>query len=157
MMKSRLHKLVVVALLVLATSNVFAKDSTMLIDKIPPLVEFSPQTPLDDSRYSAEQAQLKEVVECILHGKYKVIAQHIYLEPASNGTIMPWVALRPSVGNFIFQKLGGKTEFEYNYNAPNPAIAIWKVGFLHPERVALAMVGLPNIGALVGYFEVEKE
>jgi hypothetical protein len=155
-MTKHLSMIALLALMVSASSPSFAKDRAMLIDQVPPMMEYN-QTPLDDSQHQAEQAQLSEGVARALNGKYKIIGQKIYLFPLRNGISPIWVAVRPDVGNFVSQKLSGKEEFENLGTNKIPSIAVFKVGFLHPERMALAMMDLSEGGALIGYFEVEKE
>jgi hypothetical protein len=156
-MKRRLNKILVLILLIFVSSMTTAKDSKMLLDQIPLNPMFNPQTPLDSSQHQAEQTQLRESVDRVLKGKYRVVAQRIFLDPVDQGISPVWVTIKPDADNAIFDKFGGKTEHEYPLNTPDPAIIIWKIGFLHPQRLAMSMSTLPNGDALVGYFEVEKE
>jgi hypothetical protein len=62
------------------------------------------------------------------------------------------------VSNYIATTVHGKLETTKVTRAVPVMSDVWKVGTLHAERMAIAMIDhLPDDNALVGYFEVEEK
>ncbi len=134
-----------------------SKDSSMLIDKIPVSQLFSPQSPISEAQYPAQQAELVKTLNDQWGGKYKVISQRIYLYPSTDGVRPSWPVVDSYISNYIATTLHGHLETTKVTSAVPVMSEVWKVGTFHTEWVAIAMIdNLPDGNALVGYFEVEK-
>jgi hypothetical protein len=150
--RSSLIKIIVTTLLLCCAGCTFAKDSSMLLDKIP---HNSADTPLTPDQHGEQQAALENALTQLWHGQYRIVAKRFFLYKDQP----QWVVLDSSTGNHIQDKLGGKREFQKTGAAGFDGVSVWKIGLLSPDRVAVAMGydRLPDGSAVYGYFEVEKE
>lgn len=149
--KSLFGKIMVLGLLLGAAACTSAKDSSMLIDKIPLL---STEPALSAEQFPQQQAALIQALEDHWQGAYRIRSKRFYAFKGEN----EWVVLEKRVDNHVKNDLGGKREYMKSGRPGISGVGVWKVGLLSPERVAVAMASdmLPDGKVLYGLFEVEK-
>lgn len=144
-------------LTVVATGCAIAepKDAKhMLIDRFSTNI-WNGQVLLTADQHAKGQAEMVSKVEKLLHGKYVITAQHIYLLPPDHRAVPNPVISRMDFNNMMMDVDPGGPELVFaNETIDWPYINVWKTSGSHPEFVAFSLYRNSGSNTLLGYFEL---
>ncbi len=129
------------------------QDATMmLIEKLPTNL-WSTQTLLTGDQHAKEQREMLSKLEKLLHGKYRITAQKIYLLPPDRAEPNPVIFKMEFSGVMSVVDPGGSERVFANETWDWPYVNVWKTSGSHPEYVAFSLYRISD-NTLLGYFEL---